>query len=1174
MKFWIRYVLIIALFLMVGGLLLVSYESFNTDGVNYSLVLENSDIKLRNNSTYQVNYRIYPVNTKHDAVKFYSMDDRILTVNETTGFINTKKVGTTSVKVVMGNVTEYCNINVVNSINSLSFVSSDYNIDLGDEIKLDTYRANSNTTYTSSNPMVALVSNTGVVTPVSSGSTVITMSNGSSNSNTLINVSDVVSKTEVKETLIDKIINFFSTKTINKSVSYFVGDTVDLNLLLEKEITIDNNSIIDVDGDCISYSNNYLYILKPGTGKINVDNGNKKLVLKVTCLSKPEVNTDDSDVDLEGSISSIKINGYNKYNYYVGESVNLSVSVTPINATSNCEWVSSNTGIATVSGGKVHFVGTGSVTIRAISKEKGSVSDYVTFIVSNKEATTVPVSSINIKGPNKLKVNDYYVYTADISPSNATDKNVTWTVSDSSIASINSNGKLTGNRAGTVTLTATCGGKTKSINIVIETDTRDPGQTPINVPATKVSITGPTSVYINESISLNVVLTPSNATSSIEWSSSNNNVATVDKGKVTGKSEGTAVITVKAGSVNASYSVKVNKKDTSVALNSISLSSATLNLTVGNTSTLTVSYNPSNATNKSVTWNSSDNSVATVNSNGVVTAVKAGIATITVTSSNNKSSTCRVTVTAPTPTPTPQPQPPTPQPQPQPPAPQTPCDVAKSKGYVDYKDFESSKHDNDDFFVAKAAHECANSNNLPVNVTKGTYTFYNAKNESPIIVKTDTNLNESVLIFNDSKLMKYKEKLGVDVDDILPFYSIPGTERTDLENKLVNTTYSNSNSYSSVLAGGNYFVKLENTNLREYHRKHGDDTQTSSYREYLVYLNGSRTANLIHDGITPNKAEVYEIPSSRLTFKNAKIRQYCYTGKETYSDYFGRGINVTRSNTTIDNVDFKYTNEDGSVEFPKLYYAYQFMNISKTYNTTYSNSKVSAYKSFSKSTGNIVSSYGLSTSGNVNLTYDGLKMYNEDMMTSKQTHWGITGTSYNNNWVVKNSKLNRVDAHKGVHGLTIDNSTLGAWGVHVVGDGNLNITNTHFKYSDHIVSLRTDYGGWWNGTITVKDCEWDPTGTIAIVNTGLNNNFDFGYDIILPDVNINKLKINSGVTSLPIYSITESTYKSFKDQYKNVPNYPRTAPGKRSAKHLATENSSIKKVTNSSGASVNVRLWK
>mgnify|MGYP003328748357 CR=1 FL=1 len=57
------------------------------------------------------------------------------------------------------------------------------------------------------------------------------------------------------------------------------------------------------------------------------------------------------------------------------------------------------------------------------------------------------------------------------------------------------------------------------------------------------------------------------------------------------------------------------------------------------------------------------------------------------------------------------------------------------------------KEFNDDFFVAKAAHECANSNNLPVNVTKDTYTFYNAKNESPIIVKTDTNLNESVLIY-------------------------------------------------------------------------------------------------------------------------------------------------------------------------------------------------------------------------------------------------------------------------------------------------------------------------------------------------------------------------------------------------------------------------------------------
>ena len=83
-----------------------------------------------------------------------------------------------------------------------------------------------------------------------------------------------------------------------------------------------------------------------------------------------------------------------------------------------------------------------------------------------------------------------------------------------------------------------------------------------------------------------------------------------------------------------------------IKVEGVSLNVTSVELTEGDQTTLTAAVNPSNATNKNVTWTSSDSNVATV-ANGKVTAVKAGTATITVkTEDGNKTATCTVTVTA------------------------------------------------------------------------------------------------------------------------------------------------------------------------------------------------------------------------------------------------------------------------------------------------------------------------------------------------------------------------------------------------------------------------------------------------------------------------------------------------------------------------------------------------
>ena len=154
---------------------------------------------------------------------------------------------------------------------------------------------------------------------------------------------------------------------------------------------------------------------------------------------------------------------------------------------------------------------------------------------------------------------------------------------------------------------------------------------------------------VGESYTLVVTVSPSNATDkSITWSSTNSSVASVSGGKVTAKSEGTTKITAEAhNGKTATCTVTVNEPVPEVVeVTSVSLNKTSLTLEIGESETLTATVLPSNATDKSVTWTSSAQSVATV-ANGTVTAVGSGTATITATTSNGKTATCTVTVSDP-----------------------------------------------------------------------------------------------------------------------------------------------------------------------------------------------------------------------------------------------------------------------------------------------------------------------------------------------------------------------------------------------------------------------------------------------------------------------------------------------------------------------------------------------
>ena len=257
-------------------------------------------------------------------------------------------------------------------------------------------------------------------------------------------------------------------------------------------------------------------------------------------------------------------------------------------------------------------------------------------------AIGIPATGISLS-QNTLSfnaINQTATLRASVTPSNATYKEVTWTSSNTSVATVSSSGVVTAKGNGTAVITAkTTDGTnlTATCNVTVAVKA-----TGITLNQTALSFTA-----VNQTATLTATVTPSNAADrSVTWTSSNTSVATVSSsGVVTAKGNGTAVITAKTTdgtNLTATCNVTVAVKATGITLNQNTLSFSAIN----QTATLTATITPSNAVNKNVTWTSSNTSVATVSSSGVVTAKGNGTAVITAktTDGTNLTATCNVTV--------------------------------------------------------------------------------------------------------------------------------------------------------------------------------------------------------------------------------------------------------------------------------------------------------------------------------------------------------------------------------------------------------------------------------------------------------------------------------------------------------------------------------------------------
>ena len=390
------------------------------------------------------------------------------------------------------------------------------------------------------------------------------------------------------------------TTNVNKKITWTSSDT--------KVATVDSNGIVK------GVKNGKDVIITATT-----ENG-KSATCKVTVQTTPiSVTLNKTNVTLDLSTN---------------KTVQLTATVNPstANVQNGITWSSNDTSTATVSqSGLVTGVKNGSTTVTAKTTNGKIVTCAVTVQTT---PTSVTLNQTNVT--LDLSTNKTVQLTATVNPNTANVKTgVTWKSKDTSIATVSQSGVVTGVRNGSTTIIATTGnGKTVTCTVTVVTS-----PTGIALDKDKVVL----DMSGTKTASLNVIIQPSNANKNIEitWTSRNSEIASVDQsGNVIAKANGTTIITATTkNGKSASCNITVT-----TSITSLIVSPTSKTLKKDENVQLVAIKNPSTAT-EGIVWTSSNQSVATVNQNGLVTAKGFGTATITVrSSSGSKLATCQVEV--------------------------------------------------------------------------------------------------------------------------------------------------------------------------------------------------------------------------------------------------------------------------------------------------------------------------------------------------------------------------------------------------------------------------------------------------------------------------------------------------------------------------------------------------
>ncbi len=498
-------------------------------------------------------------------------------------------------------------------------------------------------TWSSSDTAIATVDTDGTITGVALGSATITATVGSYSATCTVTV----------DAPLEKIVPDSTSMEVIKKQTGTIGYTLNpTDTTSDKTVTFasSDTSVITVDGSTGEWT-----ALKAGTADITLSGADG--VSAVVEVTVTEIPIDEVYLDVVSKTME------------KGETFDLTAEIKPSDNTDDDQsvtWASSDESVVTIAvvagtdGYKVEVtaVAGGTATVTATAAN-GTVGTCTIKVLKHTESISLPATTEILRGNTE-------VLSVTFNPDDTDDDTtVTWTSSDETVATVDAEtGMITPVKAGTATITATTTADSyytgeqlvasTSLTVVENSLTDALGETiAFDVSAVSAFYKGQ-SMSLSSYLNLAEILTDNEITDDIEivWTSSDTSVATIDEqtGEITFLKAGTvtftATITATNGSgVSNTYTTTVEIEVEEIPLDSIAFDQIITSMTVGDTATLSIIYNPSNTTDdKTVTWSSSNSSVVSVK-DGKITALKAGTATITATVGSKTTSTT-ITVTA------------------------------------------------------------------------------------------------------------------------------------------------------------------------------------------------------------------------------------------------------------------------------------------------------------------------------------------------------------------------------------------------------------------------------------------------------------------------------------------------------------------------------------------------
>ena len=349
----------------------------------------------------------------------------------------------------------------------------------------------------------------------------------------------------------------------------------------------------------------------------------------------------------------------------LGGTVQLKAIFEPEGANPTVKWESDNAAVASVDeNGLVTGLANGTAVIKASVYEGQLIAECtVTVVTETDETPIVPVSGISLGEQTSLNLepNGTAALVATVAPENATNKYVAWVSSDENVVTVDEFGVVTAHAAGFATISAIAA----DVDLTAEdlsmaaiancaVTVSEPYVEPAPVLVQWISI-DPASVTMNvgEGSYLSAYVNDDAANKALSWSSSDPGIVSVDNGSIYAAAPGTAYISATAtdgSNVTASCTVTVNTPaPATVAVNSVVIDPAELSLDPEQTAVLNAYVNE-DATDKSLTWSSSDTNIVLVD-NGNIYAVAPGTAYISATANDGSGTVgyCTVTVNTPAP---------------------------------------------------------------------------------------------------------------------------------------------------------------------------------------------------------------------------------------------------------------------------------------------------------------------------------------------------------------------------------------------------------------------------------------------------------------------------------------------------------------------------------------------